>query len=134
MKKLLILGAFLGLFGTSSIFASEVENVNALMEQVNVAVDYVDGVNYWVTDMHMDYGAGGPYFSYKVHWEYVGNRPNPSQFAYMVYVYDGTSVVTSFLDSAPYGSKVGSKEYKIKVDREVYYRIEVNGSDGGITR
>ena len=60
MKKLLILGAFLGLFGTSSIFASEVENVNASMEQVNVAVDYVDGVNYWVTDMHMDYGAGGP--------------------------------------------------------------------------
>ena len=49
-------------------------------------------------------------------------------------VFDGTSVVTSFLDSAPYGSKVGSKEYKIKVDREVYYRIEVNGSDGGITR
>lgn len=43
-------------------------------------------------------------------------------------------MVTSFLDSAPYGSKVGSKEYKIKVDREVYYRIEVNGSDGGITR
>lgn len=130
MKQLFILVALLGLLGTSNVFASEVENVNEPVNQASMTESYVDGVNYWVTDAHMDYSAGGPYYSFTVHWEYVGNRPNPDNIAYMVYVYNGTSLVTSFQDSAPFGSKVGSKGYKIKVDRDVYYRIEVNGSDG----
>lgn len=130
MKQLFILVALLGLFGTINVFASEVENINVPVEQASVTEAYVDGVNYWVTDKYMDYSGVDPYFCYTVHWEYIGNRPNPFQIAYMVYVYDGNNLVTSFLDSAPYGSKVGSKKYKIKVDRDVYYRIEINGSDG----
>lgn len=131
MKQLFLLVALLGLFGTSNVFASEVENVNVpVVEQASVAEGYEYGVNYWVTDTGMDHSAGGPYYSFTVHWEYTGNHPNPAQIAYMVYVYDRTSLVTSFLDSAPYGSTIGSKEYKIKVNRDVYYRIEINGSDG----
>lgn len=134
MKQLFILLALLGLLGTSNVFASEVKNVNVPVDQASMTEAYVNGVNYWVTDKRMDYSAAGPYFCYTVNWEYIGNHPNPSQIAYMVYVYDGNSLVTSFLDSAPFGSKAGSKEYKIKVDRSVYYQIVVNGSDGGYTR
>lgn len=130
MKQFFILVALLGLLGTSNVFASEVENVNVPIGQASVTEAYVDGVNYWVTDKRMDYSGGGPYFSFTVHWEYTGNRPNPAQIAYMVYVYNSNNLVTSFQDSAPYGSTVGSKVYKIKVDRDVYYQIEVNGSDG----
>lgn len=130
MKKVFFLFALLGLFGTSNVFASEVENVNVSVEQAGVLPAYVDGVNYWVADTHTEYNNDGLNLYFTVHWEYTGNRPHPAQIAYMVYVYDGTSSVTSFQDSAPYGSTVGSKVYKIKVDREVYYRIEVKGSDG----
>lgn len=130
MRKVLFLCVLLSLFSMNNAIASEVEKMDVPVEQASMTDGYVDGVNYWVTDKHMDYSGVDPYFCYTVHWEYIGNRSNPDQIAYMVYVYNDNYLVTSFLDSAPYGSKVGSKEYKIKVDRQVYYRIEINGSDG----
>lgn len=128
MRKVLFLGALLGLFSTSSVIASESEIVNVPVEITSATNVYEDNVNYWVTNVHMESDYGGPYLCFTVHWEYTGSRPNP-HIAFMVHIYVDTSLRDSFLDSA-IGTSAGSRDYKIKVTSNANYQIVVDGSDG----
>lgn len=131
MKKLLILGAFLGLFGTSNVFASEVENVNVPMEQVGV-VTAEDHVDYWVTNIRTESEFGKYYLNFTVNWKYTGDREYP-HIAFMVYIFEDQYERKSFLDSA-IGIKEGSRDYKIEMSSYGNYSVTVNGSDGGLGR
>lgn len=85
--------------------------------------------NYWVTNVRTIPETNGSYLYFTVNWKYTGNRPNPA-IAFMVYIYNGSSLENSFQDSA-YGIREGSRDYKIKVFSNTSYSVVVNGSDGG---
>lgn len=129
MRKVLFLGALLGLFSTSNMIASELENINIPVEITSVIKANEDNVNYWVTNVRTIPETNGSYLYFTVNWEYTGNRPNPA-IAFMVYIYNGSSLENSFQDSA-YGIREGSRDYKIKVFSNTSYSVVVNGSDGG---
>lgn len=131
MKKLFILGVLLGLFGTSNVFASEVENVNVPVAVTNEISENL--AKYWATNVYYDANsAGGPYVRFTINWKYTGTHN--ADIAFIVYVYNSSNVlVTEFQDSA-YGIAEGSRDYKIKVDREDIYHVKVNGWEGDFTK
>lgn len=125
MKKLFIVGALLGLFGTSHVFASDVENVNVVVEQTGL-VTAKDHVDYWITNQYIESGYGKRYLCFTVNWKYTGDRERP-YIAFQVTISNGVS----FLDSA-IGIGEGSRDYKIEIDQysTSSYNISVVGSDG----
>lgn len=128
MRKVLFLVALLGLFVTSNVIASELENASVPVEIANEMNAYEDHVDYKVTNVRTESDYGGPYLYFTVSWEYTGTRPNP-HIAFMVYIYEDQYLRDSFLDSA-IGIRAGSRDYKIKVTSNTRYQVVVSGSDG----